>query len=1148
MLQNSNKPLYEYRFNLYDIIYYLAKCPQGNDSSSPAQSLPVCARMPLRQQLEFFKSLAELDHQAIIDFFRISVIWVDDQLVNLTISEQLRASPDYGKNQPEETANLYEKLNELLTAKLNEAYPNQFSPQQTSWLLFLLNQQIVGADLGVLVLYFTTSGYCITQNQRVVNITKADNKNNCFVLTFTVPFTSALETTTGAQLTSTNPNRVELAEFKTIIEVDLTDPRNPKHRMDSAIKIYDKEFEKLIKPMLKRPLVRRFSDSTTEMLGVGKQRLERFVSVLGNELTLPTLPNITSQLNNNNQNVLTPPVISEQLLKQTLVSYDDQKIDEPLIFIFHGTLINRNNTTALNKVVDASMSPYCWVFDGPGADTDTNKDPLPGTYKLKFILGDNFPLFSYKERLESFQSEISRWLAKIMGIVSGFGVSANLKEALTYMYLLNQAGKLREDQTVVVGGFSRGAYTARILMQLIKEYFPKIKIHAFLIDKVGGPATSNVKVSETIPDNVVKWLEFFQQHEDSLLFAPSNPGTIYSKNPYETRQEFWVLPGPHNATQSIYNSMTQHVYRLAMARIYDLLKQAGVNIDATKLACIWKVPALITQRKQINTHVKVLPFDVTDLEEFGQFILCCAIYNNKKYYAGYGYTPMIRMELIKWQKNNVKKHFISDLHCELFKLFLPKTWDYLIQKSFEFKRDGVDELTIQQQQVKQELVNFYLNYQGKSLEIGSVFTYLENFGINNPLLQDKSAVSISLEQLAANFNLPDNPQGIAYQHQMKILTHKPQAEDELELFILRNIWKLNRFLHTLSQTANNDNDLVQDFIKKLQYINLMKHDPVIYNRGYVVALINQWMNEASNQKKQNKKISIVLETLVNRGELLAIKLLNTVKLFQGRLKQKFTANVDVNAETKINDNNHLNSFFNIQFQNRTSLNYWVYDKKLKPLVDGYFESLKVYLYKQPIFNAQQLNLAVNKKTYNFIQSVETLLNDDDSLTEYQSIMRELITELKQTLNKYSELNRKQQQLLEQLQERINTLESSLKIDHVLSFRLFDVDTLYKSNTEKEIAILQKTKVELFSLFKQDRPGADELLTQQIKTLHALAKENRNTAQSITLLREIQFTINEVITNEEVDTLTTTPITINEVITNEGVDTLTTPPSINRVIL
>jgi len=199
-----------------------------------------------------------------------------------------------------------------------------------------------------------------------------------------------------------------------------------------------------------------------------------------------------------------------------------------------GTGFNRDRTDELvanlASRTGGSENRDWMITDGPGS-SPSSRGRTPGTFDPKSG-------FATKGKLGSF-------VAKIKGVVSGFGWEENVLHALEVMKAIN-AGSNQKITTVNMAGWSRGAITCAMLAHAMAgdAATKSIHINIFALDPVPGPGNFGPE-QVTIPPNCLNYTGVFQEDEARKIMRPAVPDPLNDEES-DTHYKFFFMPGAHN--------------------------------------------------------------------------------------------------------------------------------------------------------------------------------------------------------------------------------------------------------------------------------------------------------------------------------------------------------------------------------------------------------------------------------------------------------------------------------------------------------------------------------------------------------------------------------------------------------------------------
>lgn len=197
-----------------------------------------------------------------------------------------------------------------------------------------------------------------------------------------------------------------------------------------------------------------------------------------------------------------------------------------------GTGFNREKTDELVANLatrtGGSENRDWMINDGPGsAKGKRSTAHTPGTVD---------PLSGFK---------VSAPLAKLKGMISGFGWEQNVDHAMAVVKAIN-AGSLQKIDVINMAGWSRGAVTCHMLSHALHAdpETKAIRVNIFALDPVPGPGNFGPE-QITIPPNCFRYTAIFQEDEARKIMRPVVVDPLNDEES-DTRFKFIPMPGAHN--------------------------------------------------------------------------------------------------------------------------------------------------------------------------------------------------------------------------------------------------------------------------------------------------------------------------------------------------------------------------------------------------------------------------------------------------------------------------------------------------------------------------------------------------------------------------------------------------------------------------
>ncbi|GAB4223547.1 MAG: hypothetical protein Tsb005_19010 [Gammaproteobacteria bacterium] len=333
------------------------------------------------------------------------------------------------------------------------------------------------------------------------------------------------------------------------------------------------------------------------------------------------------------------------------------------------------------------------LFDGVGSAPRCKHSahPTPGTY----VYVPERDIKRVTTRLRG----LTRWLGGLLGV----GVDANVVEAYQYLQYLMTRGQ--RPTVINLTGFSRGAYTALIVANLIAELWPDIEVNVCLFDTVPGPTRKKDIRTKLIPRNVKRCLMFLQQHEDGTAFEVMDASRLHVESPETTHVTYEVLPGCHGSTMNFDKPPHDVLPRLATQLAYDFLQRCATPFIAPH-------PPAYAQNAWYRSGVPNRLHALSQDEGTPLHLLQAywSLQQHAAHYQSRGYSKRARYfvsELTRYVP--YPQYFVSRRHAELCKQFLPLTFDYCCQRGQEYQRRFTSNAAFHAA-IEQELRHFGATY------------------------------------------------------------------------------------------------------------------------------------------------------------------------------------------------------------------------------------------------------------------------------------------------------------------------------------------------------------------------------------------------------------------------------------------------------
>ncbi|GAB4223930.1 MAG: hypothetical protein Tsb005_20220 [Gammaproteobacteria bacterium] len=475
---------------------------------------------------------------------------------------------------------------------------------------------------------------------------------------------------------------------------------------------------------------------------------------------------------------------------------------------FQGTGCHREDCDPQGKPLHNTITqlfahtegPAKRLFDGVGSQPrlKNSAHPTPGTY---VYVPDRRDPFGGVKRLTAHLPTVTRWLGSVLGV----GVDANVVEAYQYLQQLCDAGY--PPNVVNLTGFSRGAYTALIVANLIAELWPDIEVNLCLFDTVPGPLRKHDIRTKLIPRTVKRCLLVMHKHEDGSAFEVMDATRLRIEAPETTHVTYEVLPGCHGSTMNFDEPPHDVLPRLATIVAHDFLQRCGTRFNSA-------TPPPYAQNAWYRDHVPnrlhaIAPEACTSVALLASY---WQLQQHEHHYQGRGYS--------RYQRDFVRDlaryvpypaYFISRRQAELCQHVLPLTFDYCCQQGRAY-RTRYSTLRHFQHAVQRELQQFMQHYPAHR---DGLHQQLRKFGIT---------------WHAEQYQLPPHPCGEPVILKRQVLDALPLASNAFERLAYQLQSGIDAYRHH-RWTLTRDKKILCDLQQRLQ--DLQRHTALTDEAKYL---------------------------------------------------------------------------------------------------------------------------------------------------------------------------------------------------------------------------------------------------------------------------------------------------------------------------
>lgn len=713
--------------------------------------------------------------------------------------------------------------------------------------------------------------------------------------------------------------------------------------------------------------------------------------------------------------------------KQQALLQTEQRVAN---LLFQGTDQHRSNVddiitrfaAALEDNGDTSFVHLCDGVGGKPSKEYKKEHPVVGSYV--YVPDRRTPGKGEKHPRKAIPSALQRELGSYLGD----GIEDNLTEAAQYILQLQRLGKMPD--IVNLTGFSRGAYTALLTARMLYSMYPDLKVNLFLIEPVPGPGFTDKSMASAIMPNVERATIVLQQDEKRPEFSPFDQNSLKIMEPRHTHVVWETLPGGHSAATAFKSEDTSDVVRLTNALMYQQAKASGSRFKNDSPPAYIGNPAFIPK----PNNVRSLPNE--DLTEPGQLALYHGMQNNRDAYRK---VADQRNRRIYSRKRSFTKSmdayvldadfFVSQRHRELFRKYLPRTFDYLF-RSNQLNSDWI--------RLAKELHKFQNRYP-------TVFQALI------PALHQKEVYFEKLiepiRKNHADFNgleipsgiFPATPSGSRQYERHYVLKDKPYTEDGLSHLLYR----VNAVMDNFLKKSGDENSLgivktlkkdIQDILK--QNINQLHKERRIRHltkqaiQGLrdqradkkVIHHLENVLDDASSLKGKIKRVLAQHETLlkqyaeIHQEKVHQKPLLSMMKAFKEKIDS-------FNTDRSLNDKQKKEAMLG---QLQRFIPKLFYSNVSKSTTEGLRNSFYRLLMEQQGNTHRKVDhLIKHAEAYIFRAKVKSVLNKVLNLVGFGSIARsalrnERITAMRHFTDNLKSLTTKQGGTYKDLRAHLNT--------------------------------------------------------------------------------------------------------------------------------
>jgi hypothetical protein len=358
-------------------------------------------------------------------------------------------------------------------------------------------------------------------------------------------------------------------------------------------------------------------------------------------------------------------------------------------FFFLGTQHHRDNAKGKYNIINQYFKntvedefSHKRLFDGPGGIADTRKGkkehPMPGLYSMDFKNNKKvkFPM-GHRGLLRKFLKKCKF----ISGSLFGDGVENNIAEAVQYLGLLEEKGKLPDK--INLYGFSRGGDTSIMLSNVLWRLYPDIEVNICVVDPVPGLHDIKRHESKLIPPNVNNMTAILMQDEATPGFAPTDQEHMIIANPTTTKINYQIYRGYHGtSTVKTGDDNTESTRLLGHDTFYRFAKENGTRlVDG-------KPPPYGCKIKQLDGNEDLFeieskhPNGFTNKERLILYIKMKehAYHLRNKHLA---LKRHIDESIRKGDYHKDPDYFINQEHRELFAISFPATFDYFFKGNMQ---------------------------------------------------------------------------------------------------------------------------------------------------------------------------------------------------------------------------------------------------------------------------------------------------------------------------------------------------------------------------------------------------------------------------------------------------------------------------------
>lgn len=242
--------------------------------------------------------------------------------------------------------------------------------------------------------------------------------------------------------------------------------------------------------------------------------------------------------------------------------------------------------------------------------------------------------------------------------IKGHGVEDNARHAVV---AIGDLPTLPDRVNMV--GWSRGAVTALVIANMLREIFPQIEVNIFAFDPVAGNEAGIGAGSESrrhIPGSVKNYVGILATGENRKTFSPQDLSRVTVLNPASSNVLFLPFPGKHSTAPQNNDPKAIDVTNISWTLVHRFFDAMGTP-QAGK-------PVLLSDWQMLDSYARIK----NRADVFGG--IKQKGLKQRAIGKGFGQRDFVG-HLDEYTKHS--DYFVNEHHRTLFKRWLPRMYEWL---------------------------------------------------------------------------------------------------------------------------------------------------------------------------------------------------------------------------------------------------------------------------------------------------------------------------------------------------------------------------------------------------------------------------------------------------------------------------------------